>query len=250
MKILILGESCTDEFVYCKCTRLSPEAPVPVLVELERKFMGGMALNVQNNLNSLGCDVVDILTNKEKIVKTRFVENKTNHMVMRLDSKDKVDRFFNLYDVDYSFYDAIVISDYAKGFLTVQDLMDISAAHPLTFLDTKKPLGGWALGFTFIKINETEWSNSVHNGALGVDWQDKLIVTLGERGCDYNGVNYPANQVDVSDLSGAGDTFLAGLVYEYLLSKDIRKAIVFANKIAGVVVSKRGVATVKTKQYE
>ena len=244
MRVLIIGESCLDEFVYCKCVRLSPEAPVPVMEEINRTTNEGMAANVKQNLNALCCDVVDILTNKNKIVKTRFVENKTNQHVMRLDSNDKVDPFFNLYDVDYKFYDAIVISDYAKGFLSVQDLRDISEAHPLTFLDTKKPLGLWALGFTFIKINETEWENSVHNGALGVDWQDKLIVTLGERGCDYNGVNYPANQVDVSDLSGAGDTFLAGLVYEYLLSKDIRKAILFANSCAGKVVQRRGVTTI------
>ena len=243
MKVLIIGESCWDEFVYCRVDRLSPEAPVPVMVEVSRKTNEGMAGNVKANLNSLCCDVVDMITNKELITKTRFVEIKTNHMVVRLDSNDKVDRCFNIYDVDLSYYDAIILSDYNKGFLTIEDLMHISNAHPLTFLDTKKPLGLWALGFTYIKINETEWDNSVKNGALGIDWQDKLIVTLGDRGCDHNGVNYPSEKVPVFDLSGAGDTFLAGLVYSYLRTKDISSSIKFANECAGKVVAKRGVST-------
>lgn len=250
MKILVIGESCTDEFVYCRCDRLSPEAPVPVLVEVERRISEGMAANVKQNLNALCCEVVDIITNNEVIIKSRFVEIKRNHMVMRLDSNDKVKRVEDLYDIELSGYDAICVSDYAKGFLTIEDLVHISYAHPLTFLDTKKPLGEWALGFEYIKINESEWINSVKHGALAIDWQDKLIVTLGDQGCNYNGVVYPSNKVPVSDLSGAGDTFLAGLVYNYLQTNDIRSAIHFANKIAGVVVGKRGVATVKIGQYE
>ena len=47
--IIIIGESCTDIYVYTKSTRLSPEAPVPVLIPIHKNKTGGMALNVYNN---------------------------------------------------------------------------------------------------------------------------------------------------------------------------------------------------------
>ena len=50
--------------------------------------------------------------------------------------------------------------------------------------------------------------------------------------------------VEIKDTSGAGDTFLAGLVYEYLASSDIGKAIEFANKCATQVVQKKGTAKI------
>ena len=56
-----------------------------------------------------------------------------------------------------------------------------------------------------------------------------MIVTLGERGCMYytdGGFHYfPVDTVKVFDLSGAGDTFLAALVWEYLQSNDIYQSI-------------------------
>ena len=46
---LIMGDYCTDVFVYGSCDRLSPEAPVPVFLESNRIVMDGMAGNVKNN---------------------------------------------------------------------------------------------------------------------------------------------------------------------------------------------------------
>ena len=45
-------------------------------------------------------------------------------------------------------------------------------------------------------------------------------------------------------MSGAGDTFLAGLVVEYIKTEDIRRSIVFAQKCTTEVVQKHGVATI------
>ncbi len=50
--ILLLGDSCRDEFVYCECKRLCPEAPVPVLDKKEIVRTSGMAGNVCKNLRS------------------------------------------------------------------------------------------------------------------------------------------------------------------------------------------------------
>jgi sugar/nucleoside kinase (ribokinase family) len=49
------------------------------------------------------------------------------------------------------------------------------------------------------------------------------------------------DRVEIKDTSGAGDTFLAGLVYEYMASGDIHKAMEFANRCATKVVQMKGV---------
>ena len=73
---------------------------------------------------------------------------------------------------------------------------------------------------------------------------DKTIVTKGNEGCLFKNKIYPTEDVQVKDISGAGDTFLAGLVVEYLNSNDIEKAIKFAQDCTKIVVQKHGVSTV------
>ena len=75
-------------------------------------------------------------------------------------------------------------------------------------------------------------------------WSKKMIITRGPRGAEYKGKIYPVKEVDVRDTSGAGDTFLAGLVFDYLKNKSIIKAIKFANKCATQVVQKKGTAKI------
>ena len=55
---------------------------------------------------------------------------------------------------------------------------------------------------------------------------------------------FKVDEVPVKDVSGAGDTFLSGLVVEYLKTKDIRKSIQFAQECTTQVVQKHGVATI------
>ena len=62
--------------------------------------------------------------------------------------------------------------------------------------------------------------------------------------CKFKEKTYAVKKVDVKDMTGAGDTFLAGLVVKYVLTKDIDKSIEFANKCATQVVQKKGVVTV------
>ena len=82
---MVIGDSCIDVFVYGKCDRLAPAAPVPVFVSTRETRNMGMAGNVYQNILSLGSEC-DLVTNKAEITKTRFVEDKTNHMLLRLDS--------------------------------------------------------------------------------------------------------------------------------------------------------------------
>ena len=75
-------------------------------------------------------------------------------------------------------------------------------------------------------------------------FQNKTIVTRGKYGCDYQGKNYPTVDVSVKDISGAGDTFLAGLVIEYVRSQNMDKAIQFAQECTTIVIQKPGVSTI------
>ena len=242
MKILVIGDSCIDKFIYCDIERICPEAPVPVLKPKKSKTNPGMASNVVENLKSLGAEV-DILTNDNTIIKTRYVDTRSGQMVMRVDKNDKCTKYRGVYEtVDY---DAIIISDYCKGFLTEVDIEAFAerATCPV-FLDTKKQLGKWCEKIDFIKINEFEHKKNFERLPNYPFILDKMIVTIGSKGCKYREEIYPVPEVSVKDVSGAGDTFLAGLVIEYLKSNNIKKAIEFANKCATKVVQKRGVAII------
>ena len=157
MKILVIGDSCTDVFIYGYTKRLCPEGPVPILEPSRTITNQGMAGNVVANLQSLKVEKVELVTNKEQITKTRYVEEKSNALLLRIDSNDKVSNSFDVKRVPFSDYDAVIVSDYDKGFLTYNDIEEISKSHPLTFIDTKKPLTKQMSGYSFIKINEVEW---------------------------------------------------------------------------------------------
>ena len=55
---------------------------------------------------------------------------------------------------------------------------------------------------------------------------------------------YDVKDVEIKDLSGAGDTFLAGLVCKYLRTNNIEESINFANECATDVVQKQGVTVI------
>jgi sugar/nucleoside kinase (ribokinase family) len=68
---------------------------------------------------------------------------------------------------------------------------------------------------------------------------------MSEKGCLYRDVVFPVNNdIEVRDLSGAGDTFMAALVYKYVNTDSITDAIKFANDCATKVVQKKGVTTI------
>lgn len=246
--ILLLGDSCIDKFVYCKCERLCPEAPVPLLDIIKTTTNKGMAGNVFKNLLALGCEVeFHTNINYKKVVKTRYVDQKTNHMFNRIDTKAKSNSTFNdiVPDINFDNYSAVVISDYNKGFITEEDIKYISQQHPITFLDTKKHLGKWAEEVKFIKINRAEYELSRDN--LTRRLKNNIITTLGSGGAIYKDKQYDVKDVEVKDLSGAGDTFLAGLVCTFLSTYDIEQSIQVANDCATNVVQRKGV-TVINKQ--
>ena len=243
MKILVIGDSCTDVYIYGRCTRLAPEGPVPVFMTTRTETNGGMARNVHENLLSLNADST-LISNPEIITKTRYIEDRKNHLLMRIDSHErKVNRIVDIEKIAFDEYDGVLISDYNHGFLTEDDIRYIcDSTKGVVFMDTKKILGSWCLGIDFIKINEFEYENSHHSLELcDKNIQNKLIITLGDKGCVYMGKTYPVDKVDVKDMEGAGDTFLAGFALTYLQSRDVDLALQIANNYATIIVQHKGV---------
>ena len=262
MNVLVIGDSCKDVFIYGDIERISPEAPVPVFKPTHTEKNDGMAKNVANNVESLDMHIYTI-TNENCIIKKRYVENRSSQMVLRVDEHDYCDRIkikklqgitnnkFTSYSLTGTIdeIDAIIISDYCKGFLEESDIEHICKYNKNVFVDTKKKLGEWIRDADFIKINELEYRKN-HELLSDKEFEDKLIVTLGSKGCRYNGKDFPVKEVPVKDVSGAGDTFIAGLVRGYLDTQDIEKAIEFAQKCTTYVVQKHGVATVTLKELQ
>ena len=256
MKFLVIGDSCTDKFIYGKCERICPEAPVPVFNPIKETINGGMAANVRANVQALGVDC-DLITLDNQITKTRYVDIKTNQMLLRVDEDDKAEGKFNHRDVNWKNYDAVLISDYGKGFMAgMRDVKNICLEHDNVFYDSNKCKidHDLPLNLRFLKVNEYEielnpWLKGHMTQQAGHSSSytraDQIIVTRGHKGCDYMEKNYPPpKRVVAQDLSGAGDTFLAALAVSIMKVNDVEMAINFANECACKVVSKRGVATV------
>lgn len=247
--VLVIGDSCDDVFQYGNIQRLCPEAPVPIFNPTFKKSNPGMASNVVENLIALGLSV-KLVTNTENIIKTRIMDERTNQMIVRIDENDKTSRISslivneiksNLYQ--NSSYDAIIVSDYDKGFLDEDDIRLICENNQNVFIDTKKILGDWCKDSTFIKINNIEFEHTEYT-IKTLDIEDKMVVTYRDKGARYLDEWFSVEKVEIKDVSGAGDTFLSGLVSEYLLTGDIRKSIVFAQQCATIVVQKQGVSTI------
>lgn len=239
--ILVIGESCRDVFVYCDAFRLCPDVPVPVLNIKDQTENPGMAKNVQRNIRSL-IKECDIITNSNwyNITKTRYVHENSNHMFFRVDSPHNISRI-DVDKIDYN-YEMIAISDYDKGFLYEEDIEHICSRHSNVFIDTKKILGDWVMNAKFIKINDYEYKRS--KNFIDKNSNLKIIHTMGSNGCEYQGITYPVNKVEVKDVSGAGDSFLSGLVVQYFQTKNIVESIKFANKCASAVVKHCGVTVI------
>ena len=229
LKVLLIGDSCTDEYVYGSCERLNPEAPVPILKYSRKKIKKGMAWNVRENIESFGIKVY-MITNQETITKTRYIDEKYNQQILRVDNEPNL-KPMN-YDLPDEHFDALVISDYDKGFLSNEKVFElVEWFDGPVFIDSKKT--NLPKESCFVKINDLEFSK-LDNPS------DNLIITRGSKGAEYQGKLYPGEKVDIFDAVGAGDTFLSALVYFYLKCGKIEEAIPYANKAAAIAVSNFG----------
>ncbi len=304
--ILVIGDLMVDHYLWGKCDRISPEAPVQVVdVQKEEYLMGG-AGNVINNLLSLGasvgvCSVIgddesgEFISQrlgqkgvrKEGLViqKGRRTTKKSriialHQQIVRVDKENKEDISQESQDtilmrikIVLDFYDAVLISDYAKGVLTPSLTKDIiklaKEKDKLILVDPKGSDYSKYSGATLITPNKKEaflatnidLSDDEKLFKAGMMLKNDLnltysIITLSEDGIaifDKKMTKIPTVAREVYDVTGAGDTVLAALGYALSSGKDIISATHFANSAAAVAVSRVGSVAVtmqEVREYE
>ena len=239
ISVLVVGDKCTDKYVYGECKRLSPEQPVPVLDQTKIEERPGMAANTEMNLRSFGVNTL-LLSQREVITKTRFVDTNSGYQFMRLDETPEVTPITSA-ELKMALIhikpEAIEITDYDKGYISDENLWLLcNNINRPVFVDTKKRRL-FQKDNVYWKINKKEYDDLVQDHLPN---DSHLIVTLGSAGASWNGLIFKPEPVKVFDVCGAGDTFMASLVYKFLKTKDMGASIEFANKAAAISVTHPG----------
>jgi rfaE bifunctional protein kinase chain/domain len=259
-RVLVVGDPILDQYIYGTVSRVNPEAPHSVVFDVipnSREVKLGGALNVAANIRGLyhDCEIDfagpafhDTLLklnirpiNIEKlpseiITKTRYVYNK--HHMLRVDSgseyklNDKEVAKILAHKIQNRKYDIVVISDYNKGTITskvseaVVDngkkiIFDVKKFNNLFFKDFNKFYN------VIFKCNKQEFESEISAGLDGLIIKsiNSVVKTCGSDGCviyteGASPYSIPAPKVDVADVVGAGDTFLAGMAANYLETGD------------------------------
>ena len=251
MKVLVLGDVIIDKYIYGTSTRISPEAPVPVITYIDEKETRGGAGLVYENLKSLGVDVDMFETPGDISVKTRVICD--GHYITRIDD-DKHANGADVLDLvkstDFSQYDYVVLSDYNKGVLDeAKDIIAHINKYNCKVIVDPKEHAWFYEGAWLVKPNYNEFHD------LGFDeWQGNIITTnAGEEVIAHiDGKNYeiPVENLEVADVTGAGDCFLASFVYALTKGYDYEKAIKVAVRGSTESVKHAGTYILKKSDLE
>ena len=214
MKVLVIGDVIIDKYIYGTSERLSPEAPVPVVKYLsESESFGGAGL-VFENLRSLGVDAELFKTGSTSSVKTRVICD--GHYITRIDDDTYADSAAVLDIIqanDFSQYAYVILSDYNKGVLdrSLEIINHLSSFGCKIIVDPKRH-ASYYKGAWLVKPNGKEYRELGFDKWLGniitTDAQDAVHAKIDN--ADYTAI---VDQVEVSDVTGAGDCFLAAFVY-------------------------------------
>jgi len=303
IRMLVVGDVMLDRYLIGDVARISPEAPVPV-VRLTRETVSvGGAGNVALNLAGLGVHAdcagwtgddeagarlrellalsgvrvqgIEVLRGRPTTTKTRVLSGQ--QQLVRIDDEESSprpmvdrrawdDRIVELLDDGY---DALLLSDYAKGVLSddlCRRLIKRGRERGIPVLVDPKGLDyGKYRGATTITPNETELAATTQVSAsdpfeliesavrlrqlLDLDF---VTLTRGEAGISLvqeTGVRHvPARAREVFDVSGAGDTAIATLAAAIATGLEPHDAAVLANLAAGIIVGKTGTVPIRQDQ--
>jgi rfaE bifunctional protein kinase chain/domain len=302
-KILVVGDIMMDRFIFGKVSRISPEAPVPVVVVEKETFLLGGAANVVNNIHSLGgrvslCGVVGddemgqkilhslneigigthgvfVEKGRQTTAKTRIFAHQ--QQVVRIDREMtddlKVPTSQNLLKFlkeNLKGFDGIILSDYGKGMLTRDLIWAILSrareAKQFIMVDPKLKNFFFYRGATVVTPNTAE-----AGAALGIPIHDLsslkkvgrmllkrmrcevLVITRSEEGMaifepHQEPFLVPTIAKEVYDVTGAGDTVIGTMALALSIGAKVKDAAKLANYAAGIVVGKRGTATVTREE--
>jgi len=241
LKILLIGDNGIDNYQYGVIERISPEAPVPIINYTHTITKPGMAANVKDNLEKLGCQV-EFIHGIKTSIKTRIIDSKTKQHLLRID-QDSPSRAIKVDYTNIEQYDAIIISDYNKGSIEYETIEGVRKNYdgPI-FIDTKKTDLIRCEG-CYVKINQQEFE-------AAKTYPTDLIVTNGDKNVKYKDQRFEIPKIEAFDVCGAGDTFLASLAYKYCETKDIITSIKFAIKAANVTIQHIGVYSPTLEEIE
>jgi rfaE bifunctional protein kinase chain/domain len=278
-QIIVIGDAILDRYLYGIATRLSPEAPVPVMRITGTINQAGGACNVAMNTSAMGISTRLLSIVGQDTAATELVATihpqlshyqlnqaridttvKTRHIVgnqhlLRIDNEVACDpsdlddtlRYFEGYAKEA---DWIIFSDYGKHFQSrAQDIIDIArnADKPIA-VDPKSD--DWEIyqGATLITPNAAELQRAGGDAkALLKKFGIKeILVTEGAHGMTYQNIarkksiHREANAQDVIDVTGAGDTALAAFVCGRVRGWKIENCMDYANMAAGLVCGMMG----------
>ncbi len=297
-KIGVLGDLILDQYILGDVERISPEAPVPILVAKKEVFFPGGSGNVASNIAALGgkpfilgligkdgagkhllkefksknIDTSGIIkvSNKSTIEKIRVVAR--GQQLVRIDKENiseinsliekKVINFVSYYIKDW---DGLVISDYGKGFITrnlAKIIINLAKRYKKQIIgDTKPKHVDYFKNITLLTPNYKEATEMAQINDIkkaGKIIQKKLncnvLITQGPGGMTLFEKNktqwFPTKAREVFDVTGAGDTVVAVVALSLASGATLKEAAIIANHAAGIVVGKRGTATVSIKELE
>ena len=281
--ILTIGDAILDVFSHHHAGRLEPTAPVPVLYPKHNVYMAGGAANVAQNVMALGgkshflgawdldenglrleslltCDHTRIpgeTTVKQRIVADRQVvcridSSRENPGIMEIPEDLRPDaRFVILQDYDHGLVtDELMESLKKQGIPTIVDPKRVtSALHGVTYLKPNKDEARTILGLRYRFARADECAE-----ALARLWDTRAIVTDGSNGIFWHdqdsGGHSPGHQVEVFDVTGAGDTVIAALAVQLERGVILSEAVKFANLAAAAVVRHHGTVAATLEEVQ
>jgi len=273
LNVLVIGDIMLDEYIIGTVDRISPEAPVPIILENDRKYCLGGCGNVANNLNNLKVkttclsvigydesgDAIEELLRMKNIknvsiynttpttTKTRIVTD-SNIQLLRLDNEvteypeyaqTKIIDQIKLILTD-NLYDIIIVSDYNKGII-FEDVLHTIISHKksaIVIADIKPDNIKYLKDDIYLlKPNEKEYNKIkemyVHSKYILKTLGKKGMVLLDDLDIIQTVKSIP---VEVYNVSGAGDTVMAVLATCIGLSINIHTAVFIANECGRYVV--------------
>lgn len=252
--VLVVGDAMNDVYVFGRVERVSPEAPVPVFLPERTERRSGGAAHVLDQLGAY--QMPGMLKCGPRSIKTRYMVG--HHLLHRVD-EDKFGVPVNgeIMDTQQTILDtpdlkAIVLSDYAKGWLSprmCQGVIEVARSrHIPVIVDPKGHKWERYDRATVVCPNEREyheWLDDYTEEGLSEKVRFALLEKRGALGIrlhgDPNG-DFPARAQHVFDVTGAGDTVVATVAATLAVNGSLRDAARLAVLAAGVTVGEVGTA--------
>jgi len=265
-RVLVVGDVMLDRYWHGKATRISPEAPVPVVRVGTREDRPGGAGNVALNIAALGAaaSLVGIVGDDEagEELQERLQAAGVLCAFARCDAAPTITKL-RVISQDQQLVDAVILSDYRKGALHhVRDLIAIAGAlRKPVLVDPKGTDFGIYRGASVLKPNLHEFEAIVGrcHGEEELVGRGRrllrelelqaLLITRGEHGmtlipAEGHEQHFPARSRDVFDVTGAGDTVIAVLAASLAAGVALPESVALANIAAGLAVAKLGTAAI------